>query len=364
MNAMSRPHTLIAELTHRCPLRCLYCSNPTERRSAYTELDTRTWKRVFAEAAELGVVQLHLSGGEPLIRADLEELVRAGRGVGLYVNLITSGVPLSRARLVHLKEAGLDAVQLSIQGTDPATNAWVAGRDYSSAKRDVAEWTRELRLPLTVNVVLHRRNIGAVEAYVALAEQLGAHRVELANTQYLGFALANREALLPSREQLGHARDAAAAARSRLAGRMDVLFALPDYHRGRPRSCMTGWASSFLLVDPTGLVLPCHQATSIKGMAFENVRSTALDVIWNDSPAFRAFRGEEWMPEPCRSCERRSIDFGGCRCQAFQLLGDAALTDPACRMSPHHEVVVRAVAAAEEARDVALRYRTLPVFAG
>jgi pyrroloquinoline quinone biosynthesis protein E len=355
-----RPYTLIAELTYRCPLRCAYCSNPTTR-DAREELDASTWERVFREAAALGVVQLHLSGGEPLVRPDLEALVASGRASALYVNLITSGVPLARERLVRLKEAGLDAIQVSIQGTDPATNAWVAGKDHLAQKLAVAEWARELALPLTLNVVLHRRNIDDVARYIELADALGAHRVELANTQYLGFALDNRDALLPSRAQVARAREVAAEARQRLSGKLEILFVLPDYHRERPRPCMNGWGRSFILVDPNGTALPCHQAASITTLSFENVRSRPLSAIWNDSPAFSAFRGEAWMREPCRSCDRRAVDFGGCRCQAFQLLGDARHTDPVCQLSPEHERVMRAVNSAEHERSGTVRYRTLPL---
>ncbi len=342
MSGAPRPYTLVAELTYRCPLRCVYCSNPVriEKRSA--DLDTETWRRVLREAAALGVVQVNLSGGEPLLRDDLEALVAEARASDLYTSLITSGVPLERARLAELVRGGLDALQLSFQDDRASEASRIAGAEALSHKLEVAAWVRELGLPLTLNVVLQRGNIERVPEIVALAEQLGAERLELANTTYLGWALTNREQLVPSRAAIERAREAARAASERLRGRMEILFVLPDYHTDFPRPCMGGWARTILVVAPDGLALPCHQARTIAGLEFENVRDRPLAAIWSDSPGFRAFRGEDWMQEPCRSCERRAIDFGGCRCQAFHLVGDAAATDPACRFSPKHELVVAA----------------------
>jgi pyrroloquinoline quinone biosynthesis protein E len=337
-----RPYTLIAELTYRCALHCPYCSNPVDLARRASEMDTAQWLRIFAEAEALGVVQLHLTGGEPLARRDLEALVAGARAVGVFTNLITSGVPVTRERLAAIKAAGIDAVQLSVQGVDGETSRRVAGLDCFDAKLQVARWVRELDLPLTLNVVLHRDNLDRVEEMIALAEHLGAHRIELANTQYLGWALANREALLPTRSQLDRARDVASAARKRLQGRLDVLFVLPDYFADHPRACMDGWARRFIDVTPDGTVLPCQAAASLPGLAFESARDGGLAAIWESSPAMRAYRGDAWMPEPCRSCDRRATDFGGCRCQAFALTGDAAATDPACALSPHHAIVERA----------------------
>jgi pyrroloquinoline quinone biosynthesis protein E len=339
----SRPYTLVAELTHRCPLACAYCSNPLELARADAELDTATWRRVLGEAAALGVLQVNLTGGEPLVRDDLEAIVEAARAQGLYTNLITSGLPVDEARLGRLAEAGLESLQLSLQDTDAAGAAWIAGRDSTPAKLEVAARVRALGLPLTLNVVLHRGNIARVADFVALAEQVGADRLELANTQYLGWALANRDVLLPSAEALAAARAVAEAARARLRGKIEILFVRPDYHAGRPRACMDGWGRRYIVVAPDGLALPCHQATSIPGLRFENVRERGLAAIWNDSPGFRAFRGEGWMPAPCKTCPERAIDFGGCRCQAFALLGDPAATDPACALSPSHDVVTLAL---------------------
>jgi pyrroloquinoline quinone biosynthesis protein E len=337
-----RPYTLVAELTYRCALHCPYCSNPVDLARHASEMTTEQWLRVFAEAESLGVVQLHLTGGEPLARRDLERLVEGARSLGLFSNLITSGVPLARERLGALKDAGLDAVQLSVQGVDAADSNRIAGLECFDAKLAAAAWVRDLDLPLTLNVVLHRQNIDRVAEMVALAERLGAHRLELANTQYLGWALANRDSLLPTRSQLDRAREIAFAARKRLEGSVDVLFVMPDYYSDRPRACMDGWARRFIDVTPDGTVLPCHAAASLPGLAFESVREGGLAAIWEQSPAMRLFRGDAWMPEPCKSCDRRSVDFGGCRCQAYALTGDAAVADPACALSPHHHLIADA----------------------
>jgi pyrroloquinoline quinone biosynthesis protein E len=353
-----RPYTLVAELTYRCPLRCVYCSNPLDYSRHGTELDTATWRRIFGEAEELGVVQLNLTGGEPLVRDDLEALIEEARRLDLYTNLITSGIPLRRARLARFRELGLDNVQISIQDVTAAGSDRIAGLRSFARKLEVAAWVKELGFPLTLNTVLHRENLDHVAEVVALAERLGADRLELANTQYLGWSLANRTALLPTREQLERARAVAAAARHRLRGRMEVLFVTPDYYTDLPKACMDGWGRRFLVVSPDGLVLPCHAAHTIAGLAFENAQARPLADIWNDSHAFAAFRGEGWMPEPCRSCERRGIDFGGCRCQAFHLTGDARATDPACRLSSDHGLIEAARAAAAGGSAESWRYRS------
>jgi PqqA peptide cyclase len=355
-----RPYTLVAELTYRCPLRCVYCSNPVQVAARERELDTDEWRRVLREAAALGVVQVNLSGGEPLLRDDLEALVAEAHALGLYTSLITSGRPLERERLEALCASGLAALQLSLQD-DRAPNARrIAGVDALAEKLEVAAWVRALELPLTLNVVLQRDNVERVPEFVALAERLGAERLELANTTYLGWALVNRAALVPSRDAIERARAAARAAAERLRGRMEILFVLPDYHTDFPRPCMGGWARTIVLVAPDGLALPCHQARTIRGLAFENVRERPLGEIWRDSAGFRAFRGEGWMQEPCRSCARRHVDFGGCRCQAFALTGDAAATDPACRLSPRHALVVAARERATGGVEAELVYRRAP----
>jgi pyrroloquinoline quinone biosynthesis protein E len=355
-----RPYTLVAELTYRCPLRCAYCSNPVELERYGRELDTATWRRVLAEAESLGVVQLHLSGGEPLLRDDLEALVEEARARQLYSNLITSGTPLTLERLRGLAERGLDAVQISFQDVRPERAERMAGRDVFAAKEQAVAWVRALGLPLTINVVLQRDNIGRTAEIVALAERLGADRLELANTQFLGWALENRAALLPDRAALEQARQVAEAARERLRGRMEVLFVLPDYHRDLPRACMDGWARRYIVVAPDGLMLPCHNAHTIPTLRFGNVRDQSVAELWR-SPPFEAFRGDAWMQEPCRSCDRRTVDFGGCRCQAFHLTGEAAATDPACALSPRHDIVVRARLAADAPPPPTLIHRRVPI---
>jgi pyrroloquinoline quinone biosynthesis protein E len=352
-----RPYTLIAELSHRCPLRCPYCSNPVDLEAHRAEMETEAWCKAFEDAAALGVVQLHLTGGEPLVRRDLEELITKARALDLYVNLITSGVPLSRERLRKIAAAGLDALQLSVQDVDAERSDRVAGYECFAQKMEVAAWAREEGLPLTLNVVLHRDNIDRTQEIVALGERLGAHRVELANVQYLGWALPNREALLPSSAQLARARAAAEEARARLEGKVEILFVVADHYAPYPRACMDGWGRRFVHMLPDGTVLPCHAATSIPGLVFESVKERPLSAIWRDSPGLCAFRGDAWMPDPCRTCSRKELDFGGCRCQAYALTGDAAATDPACVLSPRHALIEAARATAESAESRRYLYR-------
>ncbi len=287
-----RPYTLVAELTYRCPLRCPYCSNPVSLDQASNELDTSTWDRVLEEAEALGVMQVHLTGGEPLARKDLEALVRKARSLDLYTNLITSGVPLSEERLDALVSAGLENVQLSFQDDRAAEADAIAGYVAHEKKLEVARWVKARGLPLTVNVVLHRANLDRVDALVAFAEALSADRLELANTQYLGWALPNREALLPSKDAIDRARSDARRATSRIGVRMEIVFVLPDYEAGRPRACMDGWARRYITVSPDGLVLPCHAAHTIPGLAFENVRDRPLGDIWAEASALERFRGD------------------------------------------------------------------------
>jgi pyrroloquinoline quinone biosynthesis protein E len=354
------PYTLIAELTYRCPLRCAYCSNPVHYAGLERELDTAQWLRVLSEAEQLGVMQLNLTGGEPLLRPDLEQLVGRARELGLYTSLITSAVGLGRSRLQALRDAGLDHVQVSIQGVTEADAERIAGRGELAQKLQSMAWVRELELPLTLNVVLHRENIDQVPELIALAERVGAQRIELANTQYLGWALENRDALLPNREQIARARVHANAARERLRGAIEVLFVLPDYQAELARPCMQGWARRYVLVTPDGWVLPCHQAHTLPGLVWERVGARTLAEIWRDSPGLNAYRGNAWMEEPCRSCERRELDFGGCRCQAFHLTGQATRTDPTCVLAPDHALVSAAIEAAQSPRLVPLRYRRVP----
>jgi len=339
-----RPYALLAELTYQCPLHCPYCSNPV-RYPQGEELTTEEWKRVFAEAARLGVLHLGLSGGEPLARRDLAELVAAAREAGLYSNLITSAVGLDKKRLLDLQQAGLDSIQISFQSNEASLGDVIAGANVHQRKLEAARLVRESGLPLSLNVVLHRRNLDQLEKIIALAESLGAIRLELANVQYYGWGHLNQTQLLPTREQVEAASAVAAAAKERLAGKMELVYVLPDYYETRPKPCMQGWGRRYLTVNPVGNVLPCPNATSIPNLKFENVREQPLASIWNDSASFNQFRGTDWMPLPCRECPQREIDFGGCRCQAALLTGDAFVTDPVCTLGPHRDVVDRILAA-------------------
>jgi len=354
-----RPYTLIAELTYRCPLRCVYCSNPLELERHRDEIDTATWKRVLGEAEELGVVQVSLTGGEPCVRDDLEAIIEEARRLELYTNLATSAIPLPRERLLRLKAVGLDNVQISIQDVAARRSDEIAGLASFERKLEVARSVKEIGFPLTLNFVLHRRNLDRVAEVIALAESLGADRLELANAQYVGWALENRAALLPTRGQLASARRVAAEARERLKGRMELLFVTPDYYSPFPKACMDGWGRRFILISPDGLALPCHAAHTLPGLSFENVKDRSLVDIWRSSAGFERFRGEDWMAEPCRSCERRTLDFGGCRCQAFHLTGDVTATDPTCSLAPDHAIIERARAEAAEAPANELVYRTM-----
>ncbi|MDQ4116064.1 MAG: pyrroloquinoline quinone biosynthesis protein PqqE [Actinomycetota bacterium] len=342
MTAPDAPFGLLAELTYRCPLACAYCSNPLEMAAYNDELSTHDWQRVFGEAAALGVLQCHLSGGEPLLRRDLTDLVRTASGLGMYTNLVTSAIGLSRPRALALRDAGLDHVQISVQADEPTTSDRIAGIPSFERKLEACRLVRELDWPLTVNVVLHRQNIDRVEAILALVEDLRADRVELANTQYYGWAWKNRSALLPSREQLERASSVVDAARARLAGRMEIVHVLPDYYSDYPKPCMGGWAARQLTVAPNGDALPCPAAQTLP-LPRASVRDASVGEIWTSAPLFTAFRGTDWMQDPCRTCDRRETDFGGCRCQAFQLTGDATRTDPVCHKSPEHHLVAQAV---------------------
>ncbi|MEU4800757.1 pyrroloquinoline quinone biosynthesis protein PqqE [Actinosynnema sp. NPDC023587] len=331
------PFGLLAELTHRCPLQCGYCSNPLELVRRTAELTTDEWRSVFDQARALGVLQFHLSGGEPLARKDLPDLVGHAAGLGGYVNLVTSGLGLTAARLADLHARGVDHVQLSVQDAVRASADLIAGVKAFDHKLTAARLIGEAGLPLTVNVVLHRRNLDHVAAIIDLAERMGADRLELANTQYYGWALRNRAALLPTREQLAEAGAVVAEARGR--SRMEIVYVIADYHEAHPKPCMYGWGARQLTVAPDGDVLPCPAAGVIDDLGVENVRDRPLGEIWHRSGSFTAFRGFDWMREPCRSCARKEIDFGGCRCQAFQLTGDAANTDPVCSLSPRRAEV-------------------------
>jgi pyrroloquinoline quinone biosynthesis protein E len=350
--ALPAPLGLLAELTHRCPLGCPYCSNPLALDAPKHELDAATWARVFREAAALGILQVHLSGGEPASRRDLADIVRAARDAGLYSNLITSGVGLTDARLGALADHGLDHVQVSIQDAAPDSADRIAGYGGAFARKQaVAAETARLGLPLTVNVVVHRINIERIDAMVALALSLGAQRVEIAHVQYYGWALKNRAALMPSREQALGAMAVVDRLRKTHHGRIVIDSALPDYYARYPKPCMGGWGRRSLNVTPSGKVLPCHAAESIPGLNFWSVTEHSLADIWRHSPAFNAFRGTDWMAEPCRSCPKQREDFGGCRCQAFLLTGDPHATDPVCHLSPLHEDMERIAAIQSDAYE-------------
>ena len=354
------PIGLLAELTHRCPLACPYCSNPLELTARARELSTAEWLRVLEEAAALGVLQLHLSGGEPTLRTDLEAIVARARALELYSNLITAGVGVSERRLEALVAAGLDHVQLSVQDVDPEGCDRIGGFKGSlERKLAFARAVRRAGLPLTINAVVHRHNLDRLERFVELALELEADRLEVAHVQYYGWALANRAALMPTRAQLDRSVAIVKEARERWGDRLAIDFVVPDYYATHPKPCVSGWGRAVILVAPDGRVLPCHAAHTIPGLDFPNVKDRPLAWIWQESPAFQRFRGFDWMQEPCRSCPRRGIDFGGCRCQAMQLLGDPEATDPACTLSPHHGRILALAEAEATAPAPPFRYRRL-----
>jgi pyrroloquinoline quinone biosynthesis protein E len=340
------PLALIAELTHRCPLHCVYCSNPLELGHRADELSTEVWSRVFREAAEAGVLQVDFTGGEPLARPDIVDLVRAARATGLYVSLITSGLPLDEARLDELVHARLDHIQLSFQGAAEESANEISGTKAHAHKLRVLDWLKRRRVAVTLNFVIHRRNMDQIGEMLALGESSCAGRIEFANVQYYGWAFANRENLLPTREQLDRSIELLKRAEERLRGKIHVEFVVPDYYAKYPKACMGGWGQKLMLITPDGDALPCHAARIIPGLHFDNLKDRSLREIWEKSEAFEKFRGEEWMPEPCKSCDRRTRDFGGCRCQAFLLTGDATATDPVCSLAPQRAKVDAILAAA------------------
>jgi pyrroloquinoline quinone biosynthesis protein E len=354
-----RPTTLVAELTHRCPLHCPYCSNPIELVQADSELSTADWQRVLTDARELGVLQLGLSGGEPLVRRDLEQIATHAVAAGLYTTLVTSGVGLTRSRATALRAAGLDHIQISLQDVDVETANKIAGVPVVTHKESAAALVKELGFAFSINVVLHRANIDRLKEIIDLAARLGADRLELANTQYYGWALANRSALLPTRSQVVDAERLANEARTRYRKQMQIVYVLPDYYETYPKPCYGGWGQQYLLVMPDGRTLPCHGATHITSLNFPSVRESSLRWIWEESPAFQVYRGDSWMQEPCRSCARRAVDFGGCRCQAFALTGDAANTDPVCALSPLRARVDEVLAGAVDLAPITYLYRNL-----
>jgi len=337
------PLALIAEVTHRCPLHCVYCSNPVQMAGTISELSTEEWTRIFQQSGKLGMLHAHFTGGEPLARADLTELIAAARAAGLYTNLITSGIGLTEQRLQALVAAGLDHVQVSFQDSREGAANWIAGAKAHAHKIELARAIRKRKVAFTVNLVVHRQNLDHLEEMIAFIEEMNPERVEIAHTQYYGWALMNRAALLPTRAQVEKAVEIIAAAEKRLAGRIRIDSVVPDYYAKYPKACMGGWGQRLMLINPAGKVLPCHAAEVIPGLEFENARNKTLEWIWQESTSFGRFRGEDWMPQPCRSCERRSEDFGGCRCQALLLTGDPTATDPACSLAPKHQIVEAAL---------------------
>ena len=348
--AASRPGPplwLLLELTYRCPLHCVFCYNPTDFARTGPELGTEDWLRVLREARAQGAVQLGLSGGEPLTRDDLEPIVAEAHRLGFYSNLITSGVGLTETRITALKAAGLDHIQLSFQDSTRQMNDFLSSTRTFELKSKVAALIKQHDYPMVLNVVLHRLNIDHVEEILAMAERMGADYVELANTQFYGWAWQNREQLMPSRAQVERAEEVTRRFRDRLDRPMRIFFVVPDYFERRPKACMNGLGSLFLTVTPDGTALPCHAARILPGLEFPNVKSASIEHIWYESTGFNHFRGDAWMKEPCRSCPEKARDFGGCRCQAYLLTGDAANADPVCDLSPYHQRVTEVAARAD-----------------
>ncbi len=350
---MTTPLALVAELTHRCPLHCVYCSNPLELTKRTTELSTETWSRIFREAAQLGVLQADFTGGEPLARPDIIELVRAARQAGLYVSLITSGLPLDEAKLAALVDAGLDHFQLSFQGAREETAQEISGTQTHRQKLRVLEWLKKHRLGVTLNFVIHRQNIHELEEMLSIVEEHKPGTVEFASVQYYGYALANRSSLLPTREQLDFCVSTLRKAEERLKSKTRIVFVVPDYYAKYPKPCVGGWGRKLMLISPDGTALPCHAAAILPEIQFENVMNKSLREIWKSSPSFNKFRGDDWMQEPCKACDRHEIDFGGCHCQAFLLTGDATATDPVCSLAPTRRKVDAILATINNAQQFA-----------
>jgi PqqA peptide cyclase len=356
--AYGLPLAVLAELTHRCPLQCPYCSNPVALEPSSQELSTDDWLRVIGELAEIGVLQIHFSGGEPTARKDLVHLVRHATEVGLYSNLITSAVMLTRPGLEALCDAGLNHIQISVQAAEPELADRVGNfKNGHARKLQAAAWARELDLPLTINAVMHRQNLHQLPQIIDMAERLDAARIEIASVQYYGWALKNRQTLMPTLEQVEACTRIVEEARERLSGIMEIDYVIPDYYAERPKQCMGGWGRQFFNISPAGKVLPCHAAESITGLKFDSVRDHTLAWIWDNSPAFNLYRGTAWMPEPCQSCAFKEVDFGGCRCQAFALTGAAGNTDPACALSPHHAEIFAMAKADADADRHAFTFR-------
>jgi len=342
------PRWLLAELTYKCPLQCPYCSNPIDYAKHSSEIGTEDWKRVLTQARKMGAVQLGFSGGEPLTRQDLPELVQHARQLGYYSNLITSGYGLTEEKIIQLKEAGLDHIQISIQASTQELNDHLAGTESYQTKKEVAHLVKKHGYPMVLCVVIHRENIHQMPEILAMAEELGADYLELANTQYYGWAHKNRDLLMPTKEQFEEAEAIAQAYKEKVADKMKIYYVIPDFHEDRPKACMNGWGTTFLTIAPDGVALPCHSARDLPGLECPSVNDYSVEEIWNESKTFNFFRGNEWMKEPCRSCDEKEKDFGGCRCQAYMLTGDMYKTDPVCSKSPDRHVIHEALDAARE----------------
>ena len=340
LNPHNKPLWLLAELTYRCPLQCPYCSNPVEIAKYKDELSTEQWIRVLTEARKMGATQLGLSGGEPLVRQDLEEIIREARKLGYYSNLITSGVGMDEERVAAFKEAGLDHIQISFQASTEELNNYLGGTKSFQHKIDMAKVVKKYEYPMVLNIVIHRQNIDQMKDILDMTIALKADYVELASTQYYGWSKINAEHLLPTREQLARAEATAHEYQDRMKDEMRIIYVVPDYFEERPKACMNGWGSIFLTIAPDGSALPCHAAGQLPGLSFPNVKDMSIQEIWEDSDAFNKFRGFDWMQEPCRSCDEKEKDFGGCRCQAYMLTGDATQADPVCSKSPYHQQLV------------------------
>ncbi|MCB1859292.1 MAG: pyrroloquinoline quinone biosynthesis protein PqqE [Gammaproteobacteria bacterium] len=357
---LPKPLWLLAEVTYKCPLQCPYCSNPLDISRYQDELSTDEWLNVFREARDLGAVQLGLSGGEALVRKDLEMLIRGASDLGYYTNLLTSGVGMDENRIRAFKEAGLDHIQVSFQASDEELNNFIARNDSFKHKLEMARLVKRYDYPMVLCFVLHRHNLSQVAQILDLAHSLEADYVELATTQYYGWALHNRDQLLPSRAQVQQAEAIAHEYQEKLKGKMKIYYVVPDYYEERPKACMNGWGSVFLTVAPDGTALPCHAATDLPGLNFPNVRDHSIEWIWNQSEVFNQFRGYDWMKEPCKSCPEKTKDFGGCRCQAYLLTGDARNADPVCGKSPHHQqLAALAQAATARSDEMPLVFRNM-----
>lgn len=356
-----QPLWLLAEVTYRCPLHCAFCYNPTDYdKHTKNELTTEQWLSALRDARKMGAIQLGISGGEPLLRDDIEEIVAEAHKLGYYSNLITSGVGLTEKRIQAFKEGGLDHIQLSMHDVTEDISNFITNTRTFELKKKVAAMIKAHGYPMVLNVVIHRYNIDQVDKILEMAEALGADYVELANTQYYGWSLVNRDQLMPTREQLNRAEAATNAFRERVGNKMKVFFVVPDYFSDRPKKCMNGWGEVFMIVTANGDVLPCHSARVLPGLEFPNVKENGLEWAWKESPAFNKYRGMEWMKEPCRSCSEKENDLGGCRCQSYLLSGDAEMADPVCTKSPNRHLIDEALANSQKPflREQPIIFRT------